>query len=928
MRFKLLAVSIILILVLSLVPSDQQASAASFEVNYTLTLEQEDRPVVTIQVQGYPDQNAIFLFLGQAVTNISSVRNIFQEMEVKDPAGDDLPWQWVGKGISVTNGSVRDFTIRYAIDAINYQPSQNNHASEQKSVLFRFRRIFFIAGDVFLTPMMEPENMTVKYALPEGTTLYASLPSSDGTFHAVRDLWGSLQDNFAMVYFAGGHAFFDLTHLTDWGDEYKYIWFDRDPLLAAWTPMYGNTPWEQAELYMESAETCARYFRDAIGPLPKHRVLFTNITHESDNFPTAGTNQDWYHYMQIWPRYSEPEICHHIFHQYSFWPEVSKMAFSFGGDPIGEMLSEGLPTYYEQLLPSLFFEDPRYSGKFFEFYVIDTRGNPFGIRSNINYHVKYNISALKVYLLDQYIRSVTDGTDSLDDFVKAMWEMVKDNHAPHTMSQADIRSAFSSVVGSENAGFLNQLTNSTNFDLQALSELRSPFSDYADWMIHEYFWDKPILFYMYLDISAAKGNNWPHFATYPHNVIAFRNEALPPVWDFLLSANRKNPINKNDILDAMQAATGQDHAGFFEFWESLGVTLDPQEIKDLNSWDPGRRRLEDSVPVDHLIVGNLRTEHFLEGVPQHAMIHLDTSAPTKQIYIEYQYTQEGGYLDSDEVVKVIQGENVSVKTPLTFQFGNLYETNVLFKITTDDPAAQDFPIVLTYPGGEGISRFAVDLAPYENQIGELYYLGPIKPIDFDLVINDNVIILPDTPLEAETYITSSGGETRVYKPGDKISLSLTSGPVEVQLMDQYGFLRGLSSAIPTNQAPTASFGFNFSDTDTPMTVKFSDTSKDPDGQLKSWYWDFGDGQRSIEKYPQHTYAQAGSYSVSLTVTDEAFGTDTHVKQILVGGELQNANQEKGTVPKLLLIGGGILLGCGLVLGLLHSQKKRPEAKKR
>ncbi|MFH1101348.1 MAG: C25 family cysteine peptidase [Methanobacteriota archaeon] len=35
----------------------------------------------------------------------------------------------------------------------------------------------------------------------------------------------------------------------------------------------------------------------------------------------------------------------------------------------------------------------------------------------------------------------------------------------------------------------------------------------------------------------------------------------------------------------------------------------------------------------------------------------------------------------------------------------------------------------------------------------------------------------------------------------------------------------------------------------------------------TFYWDFGDGNSSVEEYPQHIYSQAGNYTVNLTVTD-------------------------------------------------------------
>ena len=45
-------------------------------------------------------------------------------------------------------------------------------------------------------------------------------------------------------------------------------------------------------------------------------------------------------------------------------------------------------------------------------------------------------------------------------------------------------------------------------------------------------------------------------------------------------------------------------------------------------------------------------------------------------------------------------------------------------------------------------------------------------------------------------------------------------------------------------------------------------SSDPDGQIASYLWEFGDGQTSTEAVVNHTYASQGSYTVILTVTDD------------------------------------------------------------
>lgn len=52
------------------------------------------------------------------------------------------------------------------------------------------------------------------------------------------------------------------------------------------------------------------------------------------------------------------------------------------------------------------------------------------------------------------------------------------------------------------------------------------------------------------------------------------------------------------------------------------------------------------------------------------------------------------------------------------------------------------------------------------------------------------------------------------------------------------------------------------------TINFTDMSTDPDGQIISRNWDFGDGSTSTEQNPRHKYMNEGPYVVTLTVEDD------------------------------------------------------------
>ena len=83
----------------------------------------------------------------------------------------------------------------------------------------------------------------------------------------------------------------------------------------------------------------------------------------------------------------------------------------------------------------------------------------------------------------------------------------------------------------------------------------------------------------------------------------------------------------------------------------------------------------------------------------------------------------------------------------------------------------------------------------------------------------------------------------------------------------------------SNSPPTATFLAGCGG----LNCNFADRSTDPDGNLASWQWSFGDGESSPARDPSHAYQAGGTYTVTLTARDQAGASSTTSKPVTVPG---------------------------------------------
>ena len=87
-----------------------------------------------------------------------------------------------------------------------------------------------------------------------------------------------------------------------------------------------------------------------------------------------------------------------------------------------------------------------------------------------------------------------------------------------------------------------------------------------------------------------------------------------------------------------------------------------------------------------------------------------------------------------------------------------------------------------------------------------------------------------------------------------------------------------SITIDANEPPVTSF----SEVVTDNNAAFDATaSTDPDGVIVDYAWDFGDTNTGTGATPNHTYAANGTYTVTLTVTDDDGRTDSESHSVVI-----------------------------------------------
>lgn len=201
---------------------------------------------------------------------------------------------------------------------------------------------------------------------------------------------------------------------------------------------------------------------------------------------------------------------------------------------------------------------------------------------------------------------------------------------------------------------------------------------------------------------------------------------------------------------------------------------------------------------------------------------------------------------------------------------------------------------------------ADNVAPTASGRAATAFPKPGVPVSFDgtaSVDPDGTIVSWDWDF-GDAAVGSGPTPTHTYA-------ALGSYPVELTVTDDNGATDTATFVVTlaANVAPNAVASVTTAKPKTGFPVAFKgSSSNDPDGSIAAYDWNFGDGGVGTGATPTHSYATAGVYTATLTVTDDNGATDVATVEVTVVDNVVpvaaiTATPTSGTAPLAVAFNG-------------------------
>jgi PKD repeat protein len=242
-------------------------------------------------------------------------------------------------------------------------------------------------------------------------------------------------------------------------------------------------------------------------------------------------------------------------------------------------------------------------------------------------------------------------------------------------------------------------------------------------------------------------------------------------------------------------------------------------------------------------------------------------------------TESATILDKEEIVTFDASLSYDLDGTIVKYFWNFGDETTATGVSVSHsyPETGAYTVTLTVTDNDGATDTIPATKIVRNKSPVAIFTESAETVHIDEIITFNATESHDPDGSIVTYSWDFGdGNTatgvtvsHAYSDNGFYSVTLT-------VTDNDGATDSAhATKIVMNRPPVASFTETAEIVDTEETISFdASDSNDPDGYIVDYSWDFGDGTKGTGVSVQHAYSQDGTYTVTLTVTDNDGATDT------------------------------------------------------
>ncbi len=255
----------------------------------------------------------------------------------------------------------------------------------------------------------------------------------------------------------------------------------------------------------------------------------------------------------------------------------------------------------------------------------------------------------------------------------------------------------------------------------------------------------------------------------------------------------------------------------------------------------------------------------------------------ESVFIRFRYTTDSSTQDEgfyvDNIYPVPDFETVStISDTITSTFYNIYDNNegmYYYRVKGHNPA---------HGWGDYSTLESMNVS-YDSNLRPIanFTYNPLNPTTNDLIQFIDTSTDSDGSIESWSWDFGNGNTSTLQNPSYNyqnkgiylVSLTIADNDNDVDTK--------IKELYVNNFGPNAAFSYHPSNPLKDDIVQFTDESfNTSDGNISSWYWEFGDGNTSTMQHPTHSYSFNGSYQVNLTVTNNTGIIDSISKNLYVG----------------------------------------------